>query len=86
VRGLRHFALICSDVRATIDFYQGLLEFPLTEILENRDYAGPEVEAGQVEERQQVAVADVEEEVVGAGLLLPSVVPILPCRGARMRR
>ena len=39
-RGLHHFALICSDVRATIEFYQGLLEFPLTEILENRDYPG----------------------------------------------
>jgi catechol 2,3-dioxygenase-like lactoylglutathione lyase family enzyme len=39
-RGLHHFALICSDVRRTIEFYQGLLEFPLTEIFENRDYAG----------------------------------------------
>jgi len=39
-RGLHHFALICSDVRRTIDFYQGVLEFPLTEIFENRDYAG----------------------------------------------
>ena len=39
-RGLHHFALICSDVRQTIDFYQGLLEFPLTDIFENRDYAG----------------------------------------------
>src|ERR1044071_7851344 len=39
-QGLHHFALICSDVRATIDFYQGMLEFPLTEIFENRDYAG----------------------------------------------
>ena len=39
-RGLHHFALICSDVRATIYFYQGVLEFPLTEIFENRDYAG----------------------------------------------
>ena len=39
-RGLHHFALICSDVRATLDFYQGVLEFPLTEIFENRDYAG----------------------------------------------
>jgi catechol 2,3-dioxygenase-like lactoylglutathione lyase family enzyme len=39
-RGLHHFALICSDVRATIEFYQGVLEFPLTEIFENRDYAG----------------------------------------------
>jgi catechol 2,3-dioxygenase-like lactoylglutathione lyase family enzyme len=39
-QGLHHFALICSDVRATIEFYQGMLEFPLTEIFENRDYAG----------------------------------------------
>ena len=39
-QGLHHFALICSDVRATIDFYQGMLEFPLTEIFENRDYPG----------------------------------------------
>ena len=39
-RGLHHFALLCSDVRRTIDFYQGVLEFPLTEIFENCDYAG----------------------------------------------
>jgi catechol 2,3-dioxygenase-like lactoylglutathione lyase family enzyme len=39
-RGLHHFALICDDVRRTIDFYQGVLEFPLTEIFENRDYPG----------------------------------------------
>ena len=39
-RGVHHFALISSDVRRTIEFYQGLLEFPLTEIFENRDYPG----------------------------------------------
>ena len=39
-RGLHHFALLCSDVRRTIEFYQDVLEFPLTEIFENRDYAG----------------------------------------------
>jgi catechol 2,3-dioxygenase-like lactoylglutathione lyase family enzyme len=39
-RGLHHFALVCSDVRRTIEFYQGVLEFPLTEIFENRDYPG----------------------------------------------
>jgi catechol 2,3-dioxygenase-like lactoylglutathione lyase family enzyme len=39
-QGLHHFALICSDVRRTIEFYQGVLEFPLTEIFENRDYQG----------------------------------------------
>ena len=39
-RGLHHFALICSDVERTIRFYQDLLEFPLTELFENRDYQG----------------------------------------------
>ncbi|MGC5011541.1 VOC family protein [Streptosporangium sp. DT93] len=39
-RGLHHFALISSDVETTVRFYQDLLEFPLTEIIENRDYPG----------------------------------------------
>jgi catechol 2,3-dioxygenase-like lactoylglutathione lyase family enzyme len=38
--GLHHFALICSDVERTITFYQDLLEFPLVELFENRDYPG----------------------------------------------
>ena len=39
-RGIHHTALISSDVERTIEFYQGLLGFPLTELFENRDYAG----------------------------------------------
>ncbi len=39
-RGIHHAALICRDVERTIDFYQGLLGFPLVELVENRDYAG----------------------------------------------
>jgi catechol 2,3-dioxygenase-like lactoylglutathione lyase family enzyme len=39
-RGLHHVALLCSDVERTVRFYQEILEFPLTEIFENRDYAG----------------------------------------------
>ena len=39
-RGLHHVALVSSDVEQTIRFYQGLLGFPLTELVENRDYAG----------------------------------------------
>src|SRR4029079_19010264 len=39
-RGFHHVALICSDVERTVRFYQELLEFPLTEIFENRDYQG----------------------------------------------
>jgi catechol 2,3-dioxygenase-like lactoylglutathione lyase family enzyme len=39
-RGLHHTALICSDVETTVRFYQEVLEFPLTEIVENRDDPG----------------------------------------------
>jgi glyoxylase I family protein len=39
-RGIHHAALICSDVETTIEFYQGLLGFPLVEVVENRDYPG----------------------------------------------
>jgi catechol 2,3-dioxygenase-like lactoylglutathione lyase family enzyme len=39
-RGLHHAAVLCADVERTIRFYQDLLEFPLTDIFENRDYQG----------------------------------------------
>jgi glyoxylase I family protein len=39
-RGIHHAALICADVERTIGFYQGLLGFPLVELVENRDYPG----------------------------------------------
>jgi len=39
-RGLHHMALLASNVENTIAFYQDLLEFPLTELFENRDYQG----------------------------------------------
>ena len=39
-RGLHHFAVVARDVEETVRFYQEVLEFPLTEIFENRDYQG----------------------------------------------
>ena len=39
-RGVHHLALLSSDVATTIRFYQDVLEFPLTELFENRDYQG----------------------------------------------
>ena len=39
-RGLHHVALLSSDVERTVRFYQDLLGFPLTELIENRDYHG----------------------------------------------
>ena len=39
-RGVHHVALLSSDVERTIRFYQDLLEFPLTDLFENRDYQG----------------------------------------------
>ncbi|SFO17220.1 Catechol 2,3-dioxygenase [Geodermatophilus obscurus] len=39
-RGLHHTALISSDVERTVRFVQDVLGFPLTELVENRDYPG----------------------------------------------
>ena len=39
-RGVHHMALICSDIVQTIEFFQGILGFPLIELMENRDYNG----------------------------------------------
>ncbi|HEX5095284.1 MAG TPA: VOC family protein, partial [Acidimicrobiia bacterium] len=39
-RGVHHVALLSSDVEQTVRFYQDLLEFPLTDMFENRDYRG----------------------------------------------
>jgi len=39
-RGINHTALISSDVERTIEFYQDVLGFALTELIENRDYPG----------------------------------------------
>jgi catechol 2,3-dioxygenase-like lactoylglutathione lyase family enzyme len=37
---VHHVALISSDVERTVEFYDGLLGFPLIEMFENRDYEG----------------------------------------------
>ena len=39
-RGVHHVAILCANVERTVQFYQELLEFPLTDIFENRDYRG----------------------------------------------
>ena len=39
-RGVHHVVMMCTDVERTINFYQGILGFPLTELFENRDYPG----------------------------------------------
>jgi catechol 2,3-dioxygenase-like lactoylglutathione lyase family enzyme len=39
-RGVHHVACLSSDVERTVRFYQDVLEFPLTDIFENRDYRG----------------------------------------------
>lgn len=39
-RGLHHTALISGDVERSVRFYQDVLGFPLTELIDNRDYPG----------------------------------------------
>jgi catechol 2,3-dioxygenase-like lactoylglutathione lyase family enzyme len=34
VRGFGHVALVCNDMQATVDFYEGILGFPLVKTLE----------------------------------------------------
>jgi catechol 2,3-dioxygenase-like lactoylglutathione lyase family enzyme len=34
IRGYNHIALVCSDMRKTVDFYEGVLGFPLVKTLE----------------------------------------------------
>jgi catechol 2,3-dioxygenase-like lactoylglutathione lyase family enzyme len=33
-------AVLCTNVERTVQFYQDVLEFPLTDMFENRDYRG----------------------------------------------
>ena len=39
-RGIHHTALICRDVRTTVEWYQNVAGFPVTVLFENRDLAG----------------------------------------------
>jgi catechol 2,3-dioxygenase-like lactoylglutathione lyase family enzyme len=39
-RGVHHAAHICTDVERTVQFYDGILGFPVIEMFENRDYEG----------------------------------------------
>ncbi|WP_408630013.1 VOC family protein [Actinomycetospora lemnae] len=39
-KGIHHTALICRDVRTTVEFYQNVAGFPVTVLFENRDLAG----------------------------------------------
>jgi catechol 2,3-dioxygenase-like lactoylglutathione lyase family enzyme len=39
-RGIHHTALVSGDVERTVRFYSELLEMPLTEMIDNRDYPG----------------------------------------------
>src|SRR4029450_3037403 len=38
--GVHHVAVLCTNVERTVQFYQDVLEFPLTDMFENRDYRG----------------------------------------------
>lgn len=39
-RGINHLALVCKDMKKTVDFYQGLLGMPLTKTIELPDGMG----------------------------------------------
>ena len=39
-KGIHHTALVCRDVRTTVEWYQNVAGFPVTVLFENRDLAG----------------------------------------------
>jgi catechol 2,3-dioxygenase-like lactoylglutathione lyase family enzyme len=57
-RGIHHTALICSDVEKTVEFYQGILEFPLSDMFENRDLPGSTHFFFDVGQKNQLAYFD----------------------------
>ena len=34
IRGVNHLALVCKDMKRTVDFYTGILGMPLTKTIE----------------------------------------------------
>jgi catechol 2,3-dioxygenase-like lactoylglutathione lyase family enzyme len=40
IRGINHLALVCRDMKATVDFYSGILGMPLTKTIELPGNAG----------------------------------------------
>ena len=65
-RGLHHTALISSDVERTVRFYQDVLGFPLTELIENRDYPGSSHFFFDIGNGNLIAFFDFPGLVVGA--------------------
>ena len=40
LRGINHLALVCRDMKTTVDFYSGVLGMPLTKTIELPNGAG----------------------------------------------
>jgi catechol 2,3-dioxygenase-like lactoylglutathione lyase family enzyme len=90
-RGVHHVALLCADVEATIGFYQDVLEFPLTEIFENRDYPGSNHFFFDIGNGNLLAFFDLPGQDLGAyaevlGGLHHLAISVEPQRWARLRK
>ena len=69
-RGIHHAALICSDVEQTIQFYQGLLGFPLVELVDRQGgqiLAKLQIGPGELAKLQQTPI----EQILAACAGLP---------------
>src|SRR4051794_8923643 len=88
-RGLHHTALISSDVERTVRFYQDLLGFPLTELIDNRDYPGSSHFFFDIGNRNLLAFFDFPGLDVGPYAEVPGglphrAIPVPPARGAEI--
>ena len=74
-RGVHHLALICSDVERTIQFYQGVLGFPLVELVENRDVLVSESGVDNSIDIKKLAEGGVRAVLVGESLMRSDDIP-----------
>jgi glyoxylase I family protein len=89
-RGIHHAALICADVERTIEFYQGVLGFPLIELVENRDYPGSSHFFFDVGNQTLLGFFDfpglgLEQGVESIGAVQHIAISVSPERHARLR-
>lgn len=89
-RGVHHVALVSSDVERTVRFYQEVLEFPLTELFENRDLPGSTHFFFDLGNGNAIAFFDLPGVDVGAyaevlGGLHHLAISVEPSRWARLK-
>ena len=51
IRGINHLALVCRDMKKTVDFYSGVLGMPLVKTIELPQNSGQQIGRASCRER-----------------------------------